>query len=145
MVLYVRDISTEEERTLREWEMSKDAELKRRAELILLSQQGYRIPEIGPLLDAHPANLRKWIHRFNEEGTAGLVTKRSGGPKPRFSDEQKEQVIALAQSRPRDLGLPFTRWTLHRLAEEAVSRGIVDAISHERVRQILLSEDCEYK
>ena len=145
MVLYVRETTTEEEKQLRDWAMSKDAELKRRAELILLSQQGYRIPEIGPMLNAHPANLRKWIHRFNEEGCNGLVTKRSGGPKPRFVDDQKDQIVALAQTRPRELGLPFTRWTLHRLAEEAVRRAIVDAISHERVRQILLAEKCQYK
>ena len=145
MVLYVREMTTEEEKQLRDWAMSKDAELKRRAELILLSQQGYRIPEIGPMLDAHPANLRKWIHRFNEEGCDGLFTKRSGGPKPRFSGDQKDEIVNLAQTRPRDIGLPFTRWTLHRLADEAVKRGLVDAISHERVRQILLAEECDYR
>lgn len=145
MVLRVRQLTAEEEKQLRDWIAGDDAELKRRAELILLSSQGYRIPEIGPMLDAHPANLRKWIHRFNEEGCAGLLTVRSGGPKPRFMDEQKKQIIALAQTRPRDLGLPFTRWTLHRLAEEAVKRQIVDSISHERIRQILLDAGCEYK
>lgn len=145
MVVYARELAAEEEKQLRNWVVSDDAELKRRARLILLSSQGYRIPEIGPMLNAHPANLRKWIHRFNEEGCAGLTTKRSGGPKPRFSERQKEQIVALAQSRPRDLGLPFTRWTLHRLAEEAKKRHIVDSISHERVRQILLTEGCQYK
>jgi len=145
MVVYARELAAEEERQLRNWVVSDDAELKRRARLILLSSQGYRVPEIGPMLNAHPANLRKWIHRFNGEGCSGLTTKRSGGPKPRFSDRQKQQIVALAQSRPRDLGLPFTRWTLHRLAEEAQSRHIVDSISHERVRQILLAEGCQYK
>jgi len=145
MVLYARELTVEEEKELRDWAAGEDEEMKRRAELILLSSDGYRIPEIGPMLDAHPANLRKWIHRFNEDGIEGLVTQRSGGPKPLFSDSQKDKIIALAQSRPRDLGLPFTRWTLHRLAEEAVKRNIVKTISHERVRQILLAADCQYK
>lgn len=145
MVLYVRKMLAEEERQLQEWVASDDTELSRRARLILLSSQGYRIPEIGPMLEAHPANLRKWIHRFNEDGCEGLTTKRSGGPKPRFSRKQKEQIIALAQTPPRELGLPFTRWTLHRLAEEAQKRQIVQAISHERVRQILLDANCAYK
>jgi len=145
MVLYVRELTEEEEAELREWAMSDDGELRHRAQLILLSKEGYRIPEIGPQLFAHPANLRKWIHRFNEEGLKGLVTKRSGGPKPRFTDEQRRQIIQLAETRPRDLGLPFTRWTLHRLAEQAEKRQIVDSISHERVRQILLEANCQYK
>jgi transposase len=145
MVLYVREMTAEEEVELRTWAIGEDSELKHRAQLVLLSRDGYRIPEIGPQLVAHPANLRKWIHRFNTEGCKGLVTKRSGGPKPRFTDEQRDQIIALAQARPRELGLPFTRWTLHRLAEQAQKRGIVDEISHERVRQILLSVDCQYK
>lgn len=145
MVLYARELSEEEEKNLQEWMASDDAELSKRAELIMLSQQGYRIPEIGPMLDAHPANLRKWIHRFNEEGCEGLLTKRSGGPKPRFTEEQKDEIIKMAETPPRELGLSFSRWTLHRLANEASKRDIVGTISHERVRQILLENDCEYK
>jgi hypothetical protein len=51
----------------------------------------------------------------------------------------------LAQIRPRELGLNFTRWTLHKLAQQAAKRGIVDRISHECVRQILKEADCDYK
>ena len=145
MVLYVREMTAEEETELRNWAIGDDAELRHRAQLILLSKDGYRIPEIGPMLLAHPANLRKWIRRFNEEGCKGLVTKRSGGPKPRFTEEQKHQIVALAETRPRELGLPFTRWTLHRLVEQVRKRNIVDSISHERIRQILLAADCQYK
>jgi transposase len=145
MVLYAREITAEEEKQLRDWATGEDEELKKRSELILLSQEGYRIPEIGPMLDAHPANLRKWIHRFNDDGPDGLITKRSGGPKPRFGEKQKQQIVELAETPPRELGLPFSRWTLHRLADQAAARDIVNSISHERVRQILLARDCEYK
>ncbi|MBC7317283.1 MAG: helix-turn-helix domain-containing protein, partial [Chloroflexi bacterium] len=107
--------------------------------------QGYRVPEIGEMLDAHPANLRKWIHRFNEKSCKGLITKRSGGAKPRFSEEQKERIVALARKKPRELGLNYTSWTLHKLAEQAQKRKIVDAISHEYVRQILKAANCSYR
>ena len=145
MVLYVKELDGREKKQLQEWMECRDAELKHRARIVLLSADGYRVTEIARLTDSHPANLRKWIHRFNEEGLKGLVTKRSGGPKPRFTDEQRRQIIQLAETRPRDLGLPFTRWTLHRLAEQAEKRQIVDSISHERVRQILLEANCQYK
>lgn len=145
MVLYARELSEVERHQLEAWMEGDDAELKHRARVILLSVEGYRIPEIGEILSAHPANLRKWIHRFNQEGCRGLVSMRSGGAKPRFTPEQKQRIIALAQMRPRELGLNFTKWTLHRLAEQAERQQIVDRISHEYVRQILLSAECQYR
>jgi transposase len=145
MVLYVRSLDQSEERWLQDWLRSHDDELEHRARVILLSSQGYRIPEIGEMLGAHPANLRKWIHRFNEDGLRGLQTVRAGGAKPRFSDEQKARIVELANSRPRDLGLSFTSWTLHKLAEQARKRRIVERISHEYVRQILMDANCAYR
>jgi transposase len=145
MVLYARELTEREQFQLKEWLDGDDTELKHRTRVILLSLDGYRIPEIGDMVKAHPANLRKWIHRFNCEGCDGLVSTRSGGAKPRFTEEQKKRIISLAQTRPRELGLNFTKWTLHRLAEQAEKQQIVDRISHEYVRQILLSADCTYR
>ncbi|MBC7237309.1 MAG: helix-turn-helix domain containing protein [Chloroflexi bacterium] len=145
MVLYVRELDEAEHKRLQSWAESQDSVLSHRAKIILLSAQGYRVPEIGEMLDAHPANLRKWIHRFNEKSCKGLITKRSGGAKPRFSEEQKERIVALARKKPRELGLNYTSWTLHKLAEQAQKRKIVDAISHEYVRQILKAANCSYR
>ncbi|MCD6519494.1 MAG: helix-turn-helix domain containing protein [Anaerolineae bacterium] len=145
MVLYVRELDQKEKLTLEQWARSADEDLSRRAKVVLLSAEGYRVPEIGRILGAHPANLRKWIHRFNERGCEGLITVRSGGAKPRITPEQRAQIIALAKTRPRELGLNFTSWTLHKLAEQAQRRRIVDRISHERVRQILKAANCSYK
>ncbi len=145
MVLYARELSEEEKSLLASWVEGEDRDLKHRARVILLSTQGYRIPEIGEMVGAHPANLRKWVHRFNERGCQGLISTRAGGAKPRFTEEQKRRIVALAQTRPRELGLNFTKWTLHRLAEQAEKQQIVDRISHEYVRQILLSANCSYR
>ncbi len=145
MVLYARGLSDNEQSMLKTWVEGEQPDLQHRARVILLSSEGYRIPEIGEIVRAHPANLRKWIHRFNHEGCPGLVSTRSGGAKPRFTEEQKRRIVALAQTRPRELGLNFTKWTLHRLAEQAEKQQIVDRISHEYVRQILLSAECSYR
>ncbi len=145
MVLYAREPSEAEKALLASWVEGEDRDLKHRARVILLSTQGYRIPEIGEMVGAHPANLRKWVHRFNERGCQGLISTRAGGAKPRFTEEQKRRIVALAQTRPRELGLNFTKWMLHRLAEQAEKQQIVDRISHEYVRQILLSANCSYR
>jgi transposase len=145
MVLYVRKLEEREQERLENWAQSHNGDLGHRAKIILLSAQGYRVPEIGEMLGSHPANLRKWIHRFNETSCQGLRTKRSGGAKPRFSEDQKQRIVALARKKPRDLGLNYTSWTLHRLAEQAQKRQIVDAISHEYVRQILKAANITYR
>ena len=145
MVLYVRELDRSEQEQLQQWLTLGDAQLRRRARLVLLSAQGYRIPEIARIVGAHPANLRKWIHRFNEKNCKGLLSVRSGGAKPHFSEAQKRRIIALAQRPPRELGLNFTSWTLHKLAEQAERREIVEQISHEYVRQILKGANCSYK
>ena len=145
MALYVRDLTKTEQEQLQHWAGCDDPSMKHRARVVLLSSQGYRVPEIGALVRAHPANLRKWIHRFNERGCDGLQTVHSGGPRQRFSAEQRAEVVRLAQTNPRDLGLNFSRWTLHKLAQQATRRGIVDSISHECVRQMLRAAHCEYK
>jgi transposase len=145
MVLYVKELDGKEKKQLQEWMDCRDAELRHRARIVLLSADGYRVTEIAHLTDSHPANLRKWIHRFNRHSCKGLVTVRAGGAKPRLSNEQKEGIIALARSEPRDLGLNFTSWTLHKLAEQAQERNIVDRISHEYIRQILKAANCCYK
>jgi len=145
VVLYVRELDQSEKVALYDWLSGDDAELRHRARVILLSSQGHRIPQIARMLGAHPANLRKWIHRFNAESCKGLLSNHCGGAKPRFSEEQKARIVALARTRPRELGYGFARWTLHRLAEAAERRRIVDHISHEYIRQILRDANCSYK
>jgi hypothetical protein len=53
-----------------------------RAVMILLSAHGLAPAQIALLLDCHPATVRRWISRFNDEGTAGLADRpRSGRPR----------------------------------------------------------------
>jgi transposase len=137
MALQVRVLSRKEIGQLQRWAESGQDELKIRARIILLSAEGYRVPQIGAILGRHPTNLRKWIHRFNEKGCQGLISAKSGGRPPRITGEQKRQIVELAKTDPRELGLSFNRWTLHRLATEAQRQQVVDSISHEYVRQIL--------
>lgn len=145
MALYARELTETEERQLRTWLVGSDAAMQHRARVVLLSSQGYRVPEIGPLVHSSPANLRKWIHRFNGLGCEGLNTVHSGGPRLRFTREQRQGIVALAQANPRDLGFNFSRWTLHQLAAKACERQIVERISHECVRQILHDAHCDYR
>ncbi len=53
-----------------------------RAVMVLLSLHGLAPSQIAELLDCHPATVRRWIGRFNDEGMAGLADRaRCGRPR----------------------------------------------------------------
>ena len=59
----------------------------------------------------------------------------------KFTQEQKDQLVALATSRPRDLGPPYSQWSLTRLRDEARNQRTVDSISLEWLRLVLDEAD----
>jgi putative transposase len=61
---------------------------------------------------------------------------RAGAP-PTFTAEQVVQVVALACEPPPGSDRPVSHWTPRELAEEAVERGIVPAISPRSVGRFL--------
>ena len=46
-----------------------------RAVKVLLSAHGLAPSQIAELLDCHPATVRRWISRFNDEGPTGLADR----------------------------------------------------------------------
>lgn len=63
----------------------------------------------------------------------------------KFSKETRGRLVALATSRPRDLGLPFGQWSLRRLRDTAVTRGLVESISLEWLRVICDEADVTHQ
>src|SRR5262249_59467258 len=52
---------------------------------------------------------------------------------------------AVALSRPHDLGLPFTHWSLPKLRDEPIESGVVESISDEGVRQVLIERGISFQ
>jgi Homeodomain-like domain-containing protein len=75
---YLRSISTKERNMLHILMEEKDTSPDGsgyRAKIILLKDEGYTVPEIRKITNRHDNNIRKWIHRFNENGINGIVSK----------------------------------------------------------------------
>lgn len=138
--LYVRSLEADEKELLLGSRQSASREESMRATVILLSSEGRTATEISQLLGAHPTNVKKWIRRFNEAGPAGIAVKKrgpQGGPRPRFTPSQIDEIARLAARPPASLGYSFKAWTPQKLATVAMERGIVESISHVTVRQFL--------
>jgi transposase len=138
--LFVRPLMATEREVLRDCSRSSNKEEAWRAEVILLSAGGKTAAEISQSMGFHPANVKKWIRKFNKEGITGIAVKKrgpQGGPRPHFIPAQVDQILQLSKTDPSHLGLRFKDWTPQKLATVAVERGIVDSISHVTVRQLL--------
>jgi len=122
-----------------------------RARIVSLSWQGLRTAKIAEELGCHPKTVRKPLHRFNVEGINGLGARSGAGRKPRISEEERSEVIALVAKEPPGKLLTGSGsvlgaedeskaayWTLDALAEAAQEMGI--AVGRSQVRRILLAE-----
>lgn len=117
----------------------------RRAAVVLQSVQGSKVPEIARNQFYSEKQVRKIINRFNEEGFASLKSQYGGGRPSTFDEETRFTIVDTAMSRPQDLGLPFTQWSLTKLKAYLIKEKMLDSISIERLRQILKEEGFSYQ
>jgi transposase len=138
MALYVRSLKADEQAKLTEMSQGGDPELAQRSQIVLLSSQRVGVHEIGARVGLHPINVRKWIHRFDKLGVKGLLPRHSPGRPPVFTREQRDAIAELAMTEPTALGLEFDVWSLQRLRNQLIARGVVEEVSAETIRQQLL-------
>ena len=117
----------------------------RRAQMVLLSVQGMDVVGIAKVTFTSPDRVREVINNFNKDGFDSLYPRYAGGRPPTFTLPQRQQIKRIALSRPADHGLPFSTWSLAKLAEFLVAEGVVDDISHEGLRELLRREEVSFQ
>lgn len=125
----------------------EDDESEYRAKIILLKDNGYTVPEIRRSTNHHDVNIRKWIHRFNEHGIEGIVSKIHIHKPVKITTEIEKKIVEIATKNPREgYGLPFSTWSLRVLAGYVSKEiNLVDTISHTEIRNILLKHGIRYR
>jgi transposase len=88
----------------------------RRAMIIMASAPGTPAPAIARLVAADQDTVRDVIHLFNAKGLAALGPQWAGGRPRLISDQDIEAIVTAATTRPEKLGLPFTHWSVRKLA-----------------------------
>ena len=116
----------------------------RRAQMVLLSAQGMDVPMIAKVTFTSADRVRDVLHNFNADGFDSLKPKYAGGRPPKFTLPQRQEIKKTALARPVDHGLPFSTWSLSRLADFLVAEGVVDDISHEGLRILLREEGVSF-
>ncbi len=110
----------------------------RRALIIMASASGTTVPAIARLVAADEDTVRDVVHAFNAKGLAALDPQWAGGRPRLITEDDVEFIVTAATTRPEKLGLPFTHWSLRKLAAYlAVNPFRAVRAGRERLRQIL--------
>jgi transposase len=117
----------------------------RRAQMVLLSAQGMDVPAIARVAFTSEDRVRDVIRNFNGDGFGSLYPKYKGGRSPKFTLPQRREIKKIAKSKPGEHDLPFSAWSLAKLAEFLVAEGVVDDISHEGLRVLLREEGVTFQ
>jgi transposase len=131
---------------------------KQRADIILLTEQGYTQRRLVSELNITHCTVNYWKTRWHENqevalaydreltGSAyrkaivGLLSDKSRPGCPgKFSAEQICQIMNVACEAPEESGLPLSHWSLSELATELVRRKIVESISTSQLSVFLKS------
>jgi transposase len=144
--LLLRPLTDEETRELRRLAQSQkvEARLRERARICWHSHEGHRVREITVALHLDERTVRRWIHRFNAQGLAGLTDAPRQGRPTIYTTQEVGTVIATSLTPPDDLGLPFGSWTLDRLvAYLHETHGI--RMQRSRIGELLQAEGIRWR
>ena len=96
--------------------LDTNPEIRYRIKIVLLAGEGYTVPEIREMTNIYDKTIRKWIHKFNDNGIVGLFTKIDYSPMVKIDNDTRKQIVKIASTNPRELGLKFSTWSLRSLA-----------------------------
>ncbi|HEY6537000.1 MAG TPA: helix-turn-helix domain-containing protein [Candidatus Nitrosocosmicus sp.] len=88
--------------------MLEDTQSGYRARIILLKDEGYTVPQIRKITNHHDNNIRKWIHRFNEKGIDGIISKKHNRKQNKFDYDIEKKIVQITLSNPRSYDLGFS-------------------------------------
>jgi transposase len=66
--------------------------------------------------------VRCWLKRYTAHGIDGLQDQWASGAPAKVTPAYQDQLLQLVRRRPRSLDLPYSTWTLQRLADELPER-----------------------
>jgi transposase len=143
--IYLREISTEEMNDLH-WLLDNDPESVYRARMILLRDEGYTVPQIRRITNHHDNNIRKWIHRFNEKGIDGIISRKHIRNAYKITEDIERKIVEIASNDPRTYRLKFSTWSLRVLAGYIMEeKKLVESISHTEIKNVLVKHGIEWR
>ena len=138
----IREVDEAERKELDElYHQTKDVRIRTRVQIILLAaEQKMTVPQIVKIVRKDEQTVRRWIKRYNAEGIEGLFDAPRSGTPVKVTADYRAELIRVVRRRPRSLDLPYSLWTLQRLADYMAEKmGL--RVSTETIRLHLKAAD----
>lgn len=136
--LFVRQLSEQEQEQLVRAKKSNDFFARDRAKIILFSSESFSSPYIAEKLSCDLRKVRNAIKEFNKKGLAALKRGKAKGAVPKFDEVKKKIILMHFSKTPMSFGYHYTTWTLPRFRKHLIDYKVVDSISIEALRQIIM-------
>jgi len=139
----LRPLTRREQRVLRDKlkDLSLSARVHQRYRIIDEIRKGRTVLDAADRVGCHFTAAYDWLRRFNESGwtTFERVSNPKGRP-PILKAEQLRELVDVALSSPEERGLPFSVWSVPKLAEYCRQRRLLPPVTDEWVRRLLRRE-----
>ena len=101
---YIKPLTEAERVTLQEaWKYGPTARVRQRAHALLLSGQGFRIPQLVGIFQVDRDTLSGWMDDWERDGLVGLFDAPRTGRPPIYSAEERQRLRELVEEEPRQL------------------------------------------
>ena len=115
---------------------TKEARVFRRAQAVRDVVKGQRLQTVSDALQFTYSALRKWGHRFANQGTRGLVDRPRSGRPPKVTCELEQHLNRLVDQDPLEHGSLHSQWSCRELAT-VLAREAGVQLGRESVRGVL--------
>ena len=95
---------------------TKEARVFRRVHAVRDVVKGQRLQTVSDALQFTYSALRKWVHRFANQGTLGLVDRPRPGRPPKLTGELEKHLNRLVDQDPLEHGSMYSQWSCRELA-----------------------------
>ena len=109
---------------------TKDAKAARRMLAIALVLDGTDRKTAAETCGMDRQTLRDWVHRYNNDGIAGLSNRYAAGPTPLLNSEQKAELARMVRDGPELEADGVVRWRCIDLKRKIEDR--FGVVMHER-------------
>lgn len=131
--------------------------IRKRALTIIYHLYGVSSARIEAFLFLSRNTVKRYIHRFKQEGVHSILDRYRKKPKKSLSAAYKEEILSIMHAPPSEYGINRTTWTIKLIKNVLMTKGhlvgkntITDIIlssgyKFRRAKEVLTSHDPKYK
>ena len=93
-----------------EIQRSEESRYDHRLHGVLLVAQGITCPDVARLLGDAPRSVEYWVHRYEQQGLAGLMEGERSGRPSRLNEKQVREINRVLRAKPSDAGMRVNLW-----------------------------------